>query len=404
LGRALAERGVETVYASFEGFETPKGRVAGMVSDPAGFRAIQVGISARFDKENLRRRWRQQLEYGQRIRDLVLSERPDVVLSANAPIEVQEQLLAACRLSGGAFVFWVQDIHAEAIERIIGKTNRMLGLLAGVYYRRKEARLVRNSHGVVVIAEAFRTVLGGPRWGLDVTEMAVVENWANIADMPPMPRDNAWVERNMRAGRSRVVYSGTLARKHNPDLLLELARHLDVDVYLFSQGAGADHVRETAAAEGLDNVMVRPWVSVDELPSMLAGADILLAIIEADAGVFSVPSKVLSYLAAGRPILASIPPENMAAMTVERAGAGLIAPPGDTGTLIQHARTLLDQPDLRAAMGQSGHAYAERTFDIDAIAVRFEGILNEARATLGSPRQATDGALAAQPRWTGERI
>ncbi|MDB5528491.1 MAG: hypothetical protein JWR51_1594 [Devosia sp.] len=377
LGRALACRGIEVVYASFEGFETPKGRVAGMTDDPASFRAVQVSISGKFDKDNLLKRHRQQLEYARRIRELVLAERPDVVLSANAPIEVQEHVMVACRLLGAAFVFWVQDIHAEAIERIIGKANGVLGWLVGAYYRGKEARLLRNSDAVVVIAEAFREVLAGPRWGLDVADMVVIENWANIADMPVASRDNAWVRQNMREGR-RVVYSGTLARKHNPDLLLELARQLDADVYLFAQGSGADIVRDTAAAEGLDNVIVRPWVSVDDLPSMLAGADIVVAIIEAEAGVFSVPSKVLSYLAAGKPILASIPLENLAAVNMMREGAGLVAAPGDKAALIRHGHTLLEQPELRARMGQAGRAYAEKAFDIEAIAARFEHILRRA--------------------------
>ncbi|MDB5536871.1 MAG: hypothetical protein JWQ65_1746, partial [Devosia sp.] len=308
-------------------------------------------------------------------------ERPDVVLSANAPIEVQEHLLTACRTLGAAFVFWVQDIHAEAIERIIGKKNDVLGRLVGAYYRRKEARVLRDSDGVVVIAEAFRDVLAGPRWGLDVSHMVVIENWANIADMPSLPRDNVWVQENMREGRHRVVYSGTLARKHNPGLLLELARKLDADVYLFSQGSGADLVRDAASAEGLDNVIVRPWVSVEDLPSMLAGADIALAIIEADAGVFSVPSKVLSYLAAGQPILASIPEQNLAAVTVAREGAGLVAAPGDIEALVQYARALLEQPELRARMGRAGRAYAEKAFDIDLISARFELILRNASPT-----------------------
>ena len=379
LARALARRGIETVYASFEGFETPKGRVAGGEGEPDGFRAVQLSISGRFDKDNLWRRRQQQIEYAKVAAELVRSEKPDVVMSSNSPIEVQDRLMAACRDTGAGFVFWVQDIHAEAIERVLKKKNGLAGRLAGAYYRRQEARLLRDSDAVVVIAEAFRDVFGSPRWGLDVSGMHVVENWANIADIPLLPRDNEWARQNMREGRRRIVYSGTLARKHNPDLLLELARNVDADVHLFSQGSGADHVSRAAQAEGLDNMIVRPWVSVDDLPSMLAGADILFAVIETDAGVFSVPSKVLSYLAAGRPILASIPEENLAAINVRREKAGLVAAPGDTAGLIAHARALLADEALRTDMGRAGRAYAARAFDIELIAERFERILDGAR-------------------------
>ena len=77
LGRALACRGIEVVYASFEGFETPKGRVVGVVGDPAHFSAVQIGISGVFDKDNLLKRHGQQREYSRRIRALVMAEKPD---------------------------------------------------------------------------------------------------------------------------------------------------------------------------------------------------------------------------------------------------------------------------------------------------------------------------------------
>ena len=46
--------------------------------------------------------------------------------------------------------------------------------------------------------------------------------------------------------------------------------------------------------------------------------------IEADAGKFAVPSKVPSYMCAGRPILLAAPKENLAARTVARANAGIV--------------------------------------------------------------------------------
>ena len=377
LGRALARfDDVEVLYLSFEGFDSPKGRVDPSEGDPETFSIRQLTIGQPVNKDNLAVRWLQQRKYARILSDVILSERPDFFLSS-APIEVQEAALSACHKIGARFTFWVQDIHSEAIERILSNKSRLLGQLAGRYYRRKESSLLQRSDAVVTIAEEFRDLLSEPRWGLDVGHMEVVENWANIADIPLLPRDNVWSAANLRPNRPRIVYSGTLARKHNPDLLLELARNLEADVYLFSQGSGADHVRESAISEGLDNVIVRPWVSVEDLPFMLASADILFAVIEADAGIFSVPSKVLSYLAAGRPILASIPSMNLAAATVKRTGAGLVAEPNDIGALLSNARLLLNDPDQRKRMGAAGRAYAEETFDINAISRQFKAIFLE---------------------------
>ncbi|MBJ6989213.1 glycosyltransferase family 4 protein [Devosia sp. MC521] len=375
LARALAGRGHDVLYASFGGFQTPKGKTTRRDGDPETFRARELVLPEAFDKDNLLRRRRQQIAYARAISGLVQEEKPDVVLSANAPLEVAQAIYRASRSVGSAYVFWVQDIYSEAIERILSKRSRIVGYVAGIYYRFMERALLANSDAAVVIAEEFRSVFQNAPWSLDVSRVNVIENWGIIADVPLLPRDNDWAKINMPGDRPRIVYSGTLARKHNPNLLLELARKLDADIYVFSEGSAPTALAAQAAQEGLANLHVRPWVPVEELPSMLAGADVLFALIEPDAGIFSVPSKVLSYLSAGRAILAAIPGHNLAARNVLREKAGLVSEPGDLEALVTNASRLLEDVALRKRMGENGRRFAERAFDIDNIADRFEGLL-----------------------------
>lgn len=377
LARQLAVLGHEVSYYSFSGFDTPKGKVSRNSDDLKNFKITQICIPGEFQKDNLAKRYFQQLEYAKILKRHVLREQPDILMSSNSPIEVQEVLLSACHSIGTKFVFWVQDIHAEAIERVLAKKNKQIGALAGWVYRNKETSVLKKSDAVIVISPAFCEVFSSSRWKMDISKMNMIENWANIETIPLLRRDNEWSRVHMNE-RARIVYSGTLARKHNPDLLLNLARGLQADIYLFSQGPSADYVREKARTDGLKNVFVRPWVAVEDLPSMLAGADVLLAVIEADAGMFSVPSKVLSYMAAGRAILASIPPENLSAQNILREDAGLISAPNDMARLIADAKTLLQNDDLRGQMGKNGRAYAQATFDISKIAKKFENIFIQA--------------------------
>jgi colanic acid biosynthesis glycosyl transferase WcaI len=104
-------------------------------------------------------------------------------------------------------------------------------------------------------------------------------------------------------------------------------------------------------------------------------ADVLIALLERDASEFSEPSKILTYLAAGRPILAAIPKTNQAAKTILEAGAGIVVDPDDTAGLVAGARKLLDDEAARLDASRRGHEYARRRFDIDRITERFERIL-----------------------------
>jgi glycosyltransferase involved in cell wall biosynthesis len=119
----------------------------------------------------------------------------------------------------------------------------------------------------------------------------------------------------------------------------------------------------------------------------MASGDVLLALLEADAGVFSVPSKVLSYLCAGRPILAAIPGDNLAADVIRRSGGGVLVEPGDGAGLHAKARQLLGDPAVRAQLGSRAREYAEENFHVAAIGDRFEEILDPLS---GARQKATD--------------
>jgi colanic acid biosynthesis glycosyl transferase WcaI len=379
LASQLAELGHEVLYVWFAGFPGPKGRWAGANAEDGRLSTQAIGIASPFDKDNLLRRGLQQLDYARRLGRFVGRERPDSIISANAPIEVQQSLLRTSRRIGASFVYWQQDIHSEAISNVLGQRNAALGWVAGAYYRVIERRIIHGSDNVVTIAPSFRRWLGEGAERMAAKHVRLIENWAPLEDIPLMERDNGWAVEHMRPGRRRIVYAGTLARKHDPRVLLELARRVDADVWVFSEGRAARELSDRAALEGPTNLFVRPWLSPADLPKALASADLLCAIVEARAGTYSVPSKVLTYLAAGRPIIGSLPHDNLASETVRRAGAGLISRPGDLQTLVADANLLLGDAALRTRMGQNGRQYAERVFDIEKISDKFLAVLRGAR-------------------------
>ena len=97
----------------------------------------------------------------------------------------------------------------------------------------------------------------------------------------------------------------------------------------------------------------------------------LLAILEPDAGVFSVPSKVLSYHCAHRPLLLAVPRENLAADIVAREKSGLIVDPNDTAGFIEAAERLINDEELSSNLADNAIRYAHDRFDIEPITDKF---------------------------------
>jgi glycosyltransferase involved in cell wall biosynthesis len=128
----------------------------------------------------------------------------------------------------------------------------------------------------------------------------------------------------------------------------------------------------------LENLMLLGFQPYERLSEVLASSDVLIATLESDAGQFAVPSKILTYLCAGRPVLLAAPRENLAASVIERSGGGVVTDPDDLGAWVAAAKKLaLDRP-YREELGVHARRYAESAFDIHAIAGVFENVLNKA--------------------------
>jgi colanic acid biosynthesis glycosyl transferase WcaI len=367
LARALAGRGHDVLHLHCRDFVAGKGRLERGEDDPAGLVFESVGLGEEFAKYDIPRRLWHERATGRELAGKVAAFRPDAVLSSNAPLFVQRALLRAARDSGARFVFWQQDVISAAARRVAGA---VAGWAAGLL----ERRLLRRSDAVVVISDDFLPLLR--RWRVDEPRVAVIENWAPLDELPVVSRANAWSAEHGLDGRFVVLYSGALGVKHDPSLLLELARwagERDAMVVVVSEGPGADWLAGRAAAEPALRVL--PYQPYARLPEVLGSADVLVALLEPTAAGFSVPSKVLTYLCAGRPLLGSMDRANLAARVVERSGGGVVVPASDGAALVAAVDELRANEERRSELGRRARGYAETAFDIDAIADRFEAVL-----------------------------
>jgi colanic acid biosynthesis glycosyl transferase WcaI len=157
----------------------------------------------------------------------------------------------------------------------------------------------------------------------------VVPNWAAIDEVPLRPRDNAWAKAHGLVGMPVVMYAGTLGLRHDPSVISGLAQAAPTGsrMVVVSEGQGREWL-ESEAGEA-PRLMLFDYQPYGQLPDMLASADVLLVVLESNASRYSVPSKVLNYFCAARPVLALLPPDNAVAGMVEAAEAGLVVAAGD---------------------------------------------------------------------------
>lgn len=378
LTRALGRRGHTVRHIYCESYRGGKGSFD-LDSDDGDISVVSLGMGRAFAKYSPVRRLSQEIAYGRRFTAMADEFGPDIVIMCNMPIVVQRVVASWCRERGVPWVFWLQDLYSVAIRATAVQRLGAAGKLVGSGFESLERSLARQAAAIVPITQDFQPILD--LWGVDAGRCTVIENWAPLADLPERPRANTWRRaQGLTDDRFVFLYSGTLGLKHRPELLYELAaqHEHDADVVVISEGMGEARLKEMQQARPLSNLRVLPFQPFGDFPDILAAADALVALLEPSAGTFSVPSKVLSYLCAGRPILGAIPRENLAARTIERAGAGLITDPTDVEAFLLAAKQLRNDTRLRQVAGRCARTYAEATFDTEVVADRFEQVIHSA--------------------------
>lgn len=383
LSRKLADTGLDVDHVSAEQYVSGKGHLEVQPGDSPTLSFTGISLDLPFQKYSPLARLRFERAYAREWISRLKAAPADVIVACNLPLVSMFLFARHAKRRKLPYVMWHQDIYSSGMaDELERKFPRPLARLGARVFERMEAYCARHARHVVAIGDAFKEVY--PGWKVAPENVSVIPNWAPLDKVFPVDRTNR------RSGELfpdeaslRLVYAGTIGRKHNPKLLVDLVRNaLDNDIaasmVVISQGEAADDLTEIAATQQIP-VTVLPFQPADDLPYVLGSADVLVALLEPDATKFSIPSKVLSYMAAGRPILGLMPGDNPAAIDIKDSG-GFVADPSDVGAKSATA-WLSELAADRALVEQIGHrtrAIAEQKFDVDGVARQFDAILNDA--------------------------
>jgi len=377
LSRELARRGHEVTHSYCPAYPSGKGRLTAEPGESLEF--APIGGSAPLHKTRFVRRLLRELAWGFSLAREVRRRRPDVAMMSNAQIPTLVVFALAMRVLGKPWVLWHQDVYSVAVRSFAGHKLGIGFRLVATSFELAERWCSRQASSIVVIARSFVPV--HEKWGT-ADKVHVIPNWAPLDEIVPMERKNDWAVEQELDDCLTLLYSGTLGLKHDPALAVRLARAVrdrgvGVRLVVVNDGPAVEVLREEAARLDVD-ITLLPFQPYERLSEVLATGDVLLVLLEAQAGEFSVPSKTLSYLSAGRPIVGLMPVQNLAGELIREAGGYVAAPvAGEIDGAAEWVAAVLADPDHRDELGQAARTLAENEFALEGAADRFESILNE---------------------------
>ncbi|HCB37872.1 MAG TPA: glycosyltransferase WbuB [Acidimicrobiaceae bacterium] len=279
------------------------------------------------------------------------------MFAMSPPLTLAAAASAVARRHRLPLVLNLQDLHPDAAVAT-GAVTARTPLRA---LRALERRTYRDASAITTLSPAMaRTVAERAPAG---KRIEVIANFVDTAAVTPGPRMNDF-RRELGVPESAVLfmYAGNVGLSQPMELIRFAANRLRLrrDVCFAVNGAGVAMADVERWAAEHANVVVSGYQPGERLGEVLAAADVHLVLLRPGMGNVSVPSKVYTALAAGRPVLAAVDADSEVRRIVDDAGAGTTVDPGDPQAFVDAVLRLADDADGRTAMGDAAREHSRR--------------------------------------------
>ena len=296
--------------------------------------------------------------------------RPQIVLTIAPPIMIYPTAYVTAASSGAKLWLHIQDFEVDAAFDLGFLTSNYLRNLA----QSLERWLIKGGDRVSTISDRmFERLLSK---GITRKKLILFPNWIDTEFIRPLLEPNVYrKELGFSKGDIVCLYSGNMGEKQGLEILINTAKqlldHNTIKFVLCGDGVALRRLRRESA--GLPNVYWLPLQPYERLNDLLNLADIHLLPQRSDVADLVMPSKLVSMLASGKPVLATAHPGTQIADIVKHAG--VVVSPENASEFAKELVRLANAPEKRFEYGAAARNYALRSFEKEVVLSLFESEL-----------------------------
>lgn len=295
---------------------------------------------------------------------LFFTPRPDLLLVISPPLLLGPAAWAMGLIKRCPFHFHIQDMQPDAAICLgLLKPGPLTRFLYSI-----ERFTCRQASRVSGITQGMLTLLSAK--GVPPSRQYLFPNW--IISRPPKEEARPPAAGSFREATGippdhfLVVYSGNLGKKQGLDIILDAAKTLTtarspgkICLVIAGEGAAKDELRKRIAAENLP-VHLLPLQPEPMFQAMLRDADLCLVTQQAGSGSLFFPSKVITLLSAGCPLLTVADKESELATAVQEGKFGRNVLPGDQAGLVAAITHFATHPRDREPLAAAGRNWVHQ--------------------------------------------
>lgn len=281
----------------------------------------------------------------------------DIVICVSPPLQLGVSAWLIARSRRARLVLHLQDLVPDAALSVgmmgEGRAIRLARRLERFVYSRAEL--------ITVISQGFLDNLIAK--GVPKEKLRLLPNWVETSKFTTSPDPAVRATLGAQNGETLVLHAGNMGAKQGLETVVDAAAELvneNIVVALVGDGSHRRKLEARATRLGLTNLKFLPLQN--DFPATLAAADVLVLAQRGRVIDSVAPSKLLSYMASGKPVVAAVSARSEAGRVVQMAECGIVVPPDEPGALADALLKLHRHKGAQAGLGASGRRFAAKHY------------------------------------------
>jgi colanic acid biosynthesis glycosyl transferase WcaI len=324
----------------------------------------------------------------------LLAGRADVICCVCPPPTLALAAYLLSQLRGRPYIIILADLASDAAMATgILKEGKIVR-----WARSIEAFAYGGADKTVCICHGFVEKLTAR--GIPAEKLTLIPLWGDTQNVYPTADASKFrVAHGIDESTFLIMHTGNMGKKQ--DLMnvvraaQRLQQHADIRWLLVGQGEERLVLERYIQEQRVTNVTLLPLQPAETLAQMYCAADVLVLNQRAAVVDSVIPSKLLTYMAAGRAVVAAVSDKSETSHYIDRAKCGVIVQPESPAALAEAVLNLKQACDLRRHLGQNGRAYVQANFTKEKILREYEVLLSRYADGMRPGAQASKKPVAA---------
>jgi colanic acid biosynthesis glycosyl transferase WcaI len=299
--------------------------------------------------------------------------RQDVIFVPSPPITLGLEGYVLAKLLGGKLIYDVRELWPDVPVRLGLIRNRFLVRMVYAI----EGFVYRRSSGITSIAECF--IAGMVKRGVPREKLYFTPNFVDVAWISPGGKSNSFSREHGMESKYVAFYGGNIGLTQGLEILVEIGKELeeedDIVLLVIGDGAGRTKLEQAIRDSGLKNIHLLPFQPQNRVPDVYATADVCLSPMRFGFSYDTVPSKIYTAMAAGRPVISASESDTESAELVRDSRGGLVVAPESPSEMAQAIRSLHSSPEIAREMGRNARQWIIDHYSKDAVIASYDQVI-----------------------------